>query len=170
MNITDAGQLAADIELLEFAFSKLPEEWKDEGSSALGRIKSTLTAAPASAKPRLADLLDGQGRVEEFPASAVEPVKVKPLEWETYNGDKSVGEQREHYGFHEFGYYVATKSDDAWSVGTFTNRGQTRFVGFYGTLADAKTGAQNDFDERVAPRSTSQRCGAGGVDTSRPME
>lgn len=73
----------------------------------------------------------------------------KPLEWEIYAGDRQVGEQREYYGFHEFGYYVASKTDDAWSVGTFTNRGKKRVVGFYGTLADAKSAAQYDFDRAV---------------------
>lgn len=74
----------------------------------------------------------------------------KPLEWEVYSGDKSVGERREHYGYHEFGYYVAVKSEDAWSVNTFTNRGKARVVGVYSTLSDAKAGAQNDFDGRAA--------------------
>lgn len=76
-------------------------------------------------------------------------VKVKPLEWKTSPADKSIAEPRTYYGFWEGGYYHVSKSGHTWSVGTFTNRGQSRHIGFFRTLDEAKAVAQADYERRI---------------------
>jgi len=78
----------------------------------------------------------------------------EPLKWETYAGSKSVGEQREYYGYHEFGYYIVTKDvtpeRQYWHLSTFTNRGQARHIGSFPNLKAAKETAQCDFEACAA--------------------
>lgn len=73
----------------------------------------------------------------------------KPLDWKAYAGAPDVGEAREYYGFFEFGYYVVTKDGGSWSASTFMNDGKAKHVGFFPTLAEAKSAAQSDYHSRL---------------------
>jgi hypothetical protein len=71
------------------------------------------------------------------------------LEWKEYPGSRLTGESKERYGFHEFGSYLITRDGGSYAVSTFSNMGQSRIVGEYKLLGEAKDAAQADFGKRV---------------------
>lgn len=79
-------------------------------------------------------------------------VKVKSLEWELDRGIPAHEYARDpltYYGYWVGGYYHIEKSAGWWSAGTFGNKGQAIHVGYFETLAAAKSAAQADYERRI---------------------
>jgi len=97
-------------------------------------------------------------RSDQGEAEAMEGAEGLQLKWEVEKADPSIGEPREHTGFWFGGYYHVGQTNRTWGVGTFTERGASRHVGYFPTLREAKDAAQRDLNDRLSaalsPRET----------------
>lgn len=86
-------------------------------------------------------------------------MKIAALEWKEYPGSRLNGESKERYGFHEFGYYVVTRSGGSYHLSTFTNMGKMRPIGSFKLLAAAQDAAQVDYADRLRSCSVPEPVG-----------
>lgn len=115
--------------------------------------RAVLTAAPASADvmPTIEDCHKMAAQVgmrfvpytlsEPTPASAAEPVKVKPLAWRVFCGN-SGSVEAEAFG----DQYVIQNESEIWCL---YRPYQDTPASHHGALHDAKAAAQSDFESRI---------------------